>query len=115
MREKLFSITIKDFEVQTYRGSGPGGQHRNKTDSAVRLVHKESGAASSSEVHKSQHQNKKEAFRKVVKSAKFQKWMRLEASRKTGALAVIEQQVDKEMKKVRVETKNSDGQWEINK
>ena len=46
MRKHLFSITKKDFEVQTFRAGGKGGQHQNKTDSAVRIIHRESGAAS---------------------------------------------------------------------
>jgi len=42
-KELLFSLTKKDFKVETFRGSGAGGQHRNKTDSAVRIKHPASG------------------------------------------------------------------------
>lgn len=45
-------------EVRTTRGSGPGGQHRNKTDSAVRLRHLPSGVTVIAEERRSQHQNK---------------------------------------------------------
>ena len=41
-REKLFSI--KDFEVQTFRSGGPGGQNQNKRNTGVRIIHKSSGA-----------------------------------------------------------------------
>jgi protein subunit release factor B len=38
----------KDFRIDTYRGSGPGGQHRNKTDTCVRFTHIPSGLVASS-------------------------------------------------------------------
>jgi protein subunit release factor B len=66
MRETLFHAEAKDFRVDTYRGSGPGGQHRNKTDSCVRITHKESGLFSSACESRSQGQNKKAAFRKLA-------------------------------------------------
>lgn len=46
-----------DLVVTKYRGSGKGGQHRNKTDSAVRLLHKPSGIIVCSEQERSQHKN----------------------------------------------------------
>lgn len=66
-RKKVFSFTKKDFKVDYYRGSGPGGQHRNKKDTACRITHIESKLASTCEVHKSQHQNRREAFHKLTK------------------------------------------------
>src|SRR5947209_18351124 len=45
-------------EVDTYRASGPGGQKRNKTSSAVRLRHEDSGLSVIAEESRSQHENK---------------------------------------------------------
>src|SRR3954470_14562829 len=44
-------------EMQTHRGSGPGGQHRNKTDSAVRLVHRPTGVVAEGKDQRSQLSN----------------------------------------------------------
>src|SRR5213080_4869846 len=52
-------------EVDTYRASGPGGQKRNKTSSAVRLRHPPSGLIVIAEESRSQHENKAKALRRL--------------------------------------------------
>src|SRR5262245_61545593 len=52
-------------EVDTYRASGPGGQKRNKTSSAVRLRHPPSGLIVIAEESRSQHENKARALRRL--------------------------------------------------
>ncbi|MBX9628063.1 MAG: peptide chain release factor-like protein [Gemmataceae bacterium] len=52
-------------EVDTYRASGPGGQKRNKTSSAVRLRHTPSGLLVIAEESRSQHENKAKALRRL--------------------------------------------------
>jgi peptide chain release factor 1 len=70
MEELIASYRRKDFRVDTFRCGGPGGQHTNKTDSGVRITHIETGITSECREHKSQSQNKKEAFRKVAEQIK---------------------------------------------
>src|SRR6202011_6170763 len=52
-------------EVDTYRASGPGGQKRNKTSSAVRLRHLPSGLIVIAEESRSQHENRARALRRL--------------------------------------------------
>jgi len=56
---------IRESEVDRYRASGPGGQHRNKTESAVRLRHKLSGVSAIGEDSRSQAENKLHAVRRL--------------------------------------------------
>lgn len=52
-------------EVQTFRAGGPGGQHQNMTDSAVRLVHRPTGVTVTSRAQRSQYLNKQDALRRL--------------------------------------------------
>lgn len=56
---------IAQSEVDRYRASGPGGQHRNKTESAVRLRHKLTGVSAIGEDSRSQSENKHHAVRRL--------------------------------------------------
>src|SRR5882762_11239673 len=58
---------LRECEVDTFRASGPGGQHVNKTETAVRLTHLASGVVVTSRELRSQHQNKASCLRKLRK------------------------------------------------
>ena len=56
---------LRECEVETFRASGPGGQHVNKTETAVRLRHLPSGVVVTSREERSQHRNKVLCLRKL--------------------------------------------------
>ena len=56
----------REVVIEVFRASGPGGQHVNKTQSALRLTHPPSGVVISSQDSPSQHRNRETAFARLV-------------------------------------------------
>src|SRR5881394_3554776 len=65
---------LKECDVETFRGSGPGGQHRNKTESAVRMTHRPTGIVRVASDERSQLMNRRIALERI--------WRALEARRR---------------------------------
>lgn len=111
-KEKLFTITKKDFEVQTFRSGGKGGQHQNKTDSGVRIIHRESGARGECRNHRHQHMNKKEALLRLTETSEFKVWLNRKALEIIEGKK-IEEKVEEMVKpeNLKIEVKDEMGRW----
>lgn len=87
-RRRILSVTAHDktVEMQTFRSGGSGGQNQNKRDTGVRFIHRPSGAVGEARDERSQHANKKLAWRRMFEHPKFQLWLKKEL----GQIAVDE-------------------------
>jgi protein subunit release factor B len=110
-RQKLLSVTASDCRFDAFIGSGDGGQKRQKTASAIRCTHLASGAVGKATESRLQGQNRKTAFERMTETEEFKKWLKIEIARKAGGLAKIEAEVDADMKRVKVESKDEKGRW----
>ena len=99
-------MTIHDCEVQHFRSGGKGGQNQNKRDTGTRVIHRPSGARGESREERSQLQNKRAAFLRMMNSPAFQLWLRIQ----TGRLAAWEADFDLPAEQVKVEIR-SGGRW----
>lgn len=92
--------------MQHFRSGGKGGQNQNKRDTGTRVIHHPSGARGESREERSQLQNKRAAFLRMVHSEKFQLWLRIE----TGRISVQEANFTIPTKEVKTEIR-SGGRW----
>lgn len=112
-KELLFSITRDDFELQTFRAGGKGGQGANKRSVGVRLIHKASGARGEARDSRSFDHNRRAAFLRLVESPKFKIWHMIETARRLGSVISIEEEIKKALhpKNLKVEVKDDKGRW----
>jgi peptide chain release factor 1 len=95
-------IRPEDIEMQVYRSSGAGGQHINKTSSAVRLIHKPTGMVVECQQERSQFQNREKAMRILASRLYEQELERVEGEHASQRKS----QVGSGMRNERVRTYN---------
>ena len=76
MRTPDLTVRASDCEWQFIRGTGNGGQNRNKRSTAVRVVHRPSGAVGYAEDERRQLDNRRLAFARMARTPRFVQWCR---------------------------------------
>lgn len=110
-RELAFSVPKEKFKITTFTAGGPGGQHQNHSNTAVRITHPDSGASAECRMFRSQHQNKMRAFRNLVNSGKFRVWVNRQLLKNP---LPPEEQVKRDMAPENLLIMGmTDGQWKI--
>ncbi len=108
----LFSVTLDDCDIQTFTVSGAGGQHRDRAQTGVRIVHRASGAVGEARDNREQKRNKRSAFIRMTETPEFRFWLDQERKRLQGeetAHTRIERELaDPETTVVEV---RRDGEW----
>ena len=112
-KQKITIVSRKDLEISYFCGSGPGGQARNKVASGVQIKHTESGAIGRASNSRSQDQNKKAAFERLLKDPKMKFFLAKKLYEiKKGQ--TLEEEVENEMKNLanfKIEVKDENGKW----
>lgn len=110
--ERVTILSLKDLDVSYFCGSGAGGQARNKVASGVQMRHGESGAVGRASDSRSQHENKKSAFQRLLRDPRMKFWLarKVQEVRLGESLdAVIERETSPE--NLRYEVKDESGKW----
>lgn len=84
-QQLLFSVTMKDFEMETFSVGGHGGSGKDTSNSGVRLRHPPSGAVGEGREARSNTLNRRAAFLKLAESPKFKAWHKIECARRMGS------------------------------
>ena len=94
----VYRVPPKDLRIETFKGSGPGGQNRNKRETAVRIIHVPSSSIGQSQDERSQAQNKKKALNRLVETSSFKAWARTTAAMIAQGYSNIDQKIDRLLK-----------------
>ena len=108
-REKLFSVTLDDCDVETFTVGGHGGAGKDTSNTGVRIRHRASGAVGVGRDERSQLQNKRAAFRRMANTKEFRTWVKIKASGLKTIDQLVEEAMDEKFIKTEVLTK--DGKW----
>jgi protein subunit release factor B len=118
-KELVLSVTRDDCIWKYATSSGPGGQHRNKTATAVTCTHKASGAIGHAADDKSQWRNRQHAFRRMSETEVFKTWLLKETSRSVLNESEERQRIERAVARamrdenLKIEVQAEGGEWVV--
>jgi protein subunit release factor A len=83
-KKLLFSVTMKDLDMQTFSVGGHGGSGKDTSNSGVRLIHRDSGAVGEGRENRTNTLNRQSALRKLAETKEFKIWHKAECARRMG-------------------------------
>lgn len=112
-RQRVTIVSPKDLDVSYFCGHGAGGQARNKVASGVQIIHRHTGAIGRASDTRSQAQNKKLAFERLVKHPRMKFFLAAKVFEVRQG-ETLEQAVEQDMKpdNLKFEIKDAQGRWE---
>jgi hypothetical protein len=112
-RQRVRIVSPKDLDVSYFCGSGAGGQARNKVASGVQIIHRETGAIGRASDTRSQAENKKSAFQRLLKHPRMKFFIAAKVFEVRQG-ETLDQAVEQDMnpEKLKFEIKNAEGKWE---
>ena len=111
-KQKINILSSKDLDVSYFCGSGKGGQARNKVASGVLITHKETGAQGRASDSRSQVDNKKQAFLRLLQTPKMRFWLAAKLY-EIRQQETLEQTIEKDLapENLKLEIKDENGKW----
>lgn len=97
----------QEVEIEVFRASGPGGQHVNKTESALRIKHPPSGVVVIAQDSPSQHRNREIAYERLIEKLQKLNYVKPKRIKTRPTLSSVKKRIDTKVKRSTIKTGRS--------